>query len=388
MYKFTIKKILAGVLVFGLFFSLNAFATESEIKKQQAETKKQLEEINEQMKDIESQRDEVLEEIEALDSELVDLMLSMELLEADIARKEEEVAAAEEEYEAAKAQEEVQYEAMKLRIQYIYEEGNMDYLSLFLQAESFGDFLNRADFSQQIHKMDKDLLTAYQEIKAEVEALLVQLDLEMADMEALQGEYEQTKVQTEAALAEKKAQEEDYESQLADAQQKAKEYKNKIQKQAAQLRKLEEERRKREQAAAAASGSSSGSSSGSGSGGGITVTGNSSTGKAIANYGLRFVGNPYVYGGTSLTSGADCSGFTQSVFRNFGIYLPRTSTAQRYAGKSVSYSEAQAGDLICYDGHVAIYLGGGRIVHASTERTGIITGNATYRPILDVRRCY
>jgi len=376
MRKFSIK-LLSGLLVSCFCFTMTAFATETEIKKQQAETKKQLEKINEEMKDIESQRDAVLEEIEALDSELVDLMLRMELLEADIVRKEEEVKTAEEEYEAARLQEEVQYEAMKLRIQYIYEEGDMDYLTLFLKAESFGDFLNRADFSNQIHKMDKELLLAYQEIKAEVEVLLVQLDLEMADMEALQGEYEEAKGETEAALAEKKSQEEDFENQLADAQKKAKEYKNKIQKQAEQLRKLEEERRKKEQAA-----------NGSNSSSGISVTGNSSKGKAIANYALKFLGNPYVYGGTSLTNGADCSGFTQSVFRNFGIYLPRTSAAQRYAGKSVSYAEAQAGDLICYDGHVAIYLGGGRIVHASTERTGIITGNATYRPIVTVRRCY
>ena len=131
----------------------------------------------------------------------------------------------------------------------------------------------------------------------------------------------------------------------------------------------------------------SGGSSGS-SGSGISVSGDSSTGVAIANYALQFVGNPYVYGGTSLTNGADCSGFTMSVFAHFGISLPHSSAGQRSVGRAVSYSEAQAGDLICYDGHVAIYLGGGRIVHASTEKTGIKTGTATYRTILSVRRCY
>jgi len=388
-YGWSIKRIWAGVLAAVLCCSMQTFATETELKKQQTETKKQLEAINKQMKEIERQRDAILEEIQALDSELVDLMLNLELLEADILRKEEELAKAQGAYEAAKAREEVQYEAMKLRIQYIYEEGNMDYLSLLLKAESFGDFLNKADFSREIQKKDKELLTAYQEIKTEVELLLLDLELEMADMEALRGEYEEAKAMTEAALQEKQAQEEDYESRLTNAKQKAREYKNQIEAQAVQIRKLEEERRKQETAGSGnspAGNSRPGSVSGTNSN--ITVTGNSAKGRDIANYALQFVGNPYVYGGTSLTNGADCSGFTQSVFRHFGISLPRTSYAQRSAGRGISYGEAQAGDLICYSGHVAIYLGNGRIVHASTERTGIITGNATYKTILAVRRCY
>jgi len=388
-YGWSIKRIWAGVLAAVLCCSMQTFATETELKKQQTETKKQLEAINKQMKEIERQRDAILEEIQALDSELVDLMLNLELLEADILRKEEELAKAQGAYEAAKAREEVQYEAMKLRIQYIYEEGNMDYLSLLLKAESFGDFLNKADFSREIQKKDKELLTAYQEIKTEVELLLLDLELEMADMEALRGEYEEAKAMTEAALQEKQAQEEDYESRLTNAKQKAREYKNQIEAQAVQIRKLEEERRKQETAGSGnspAGKSRPGSVSGTNSN--ITVTGNSAKGRDIANYALQFVGNPYVYGGTSLTNGADCSGFTQSVFRHFGISLPRTSYAQRSAGRGISYGEAQAGDLICYSGHVAIYLGNGRIVHASTERTGIITGNATYKTILAVRRCY
>ena len=113
-----------------------------------------------------------------------------------------------------------------------------------------------------------------------------------------------------------------------------------------------------------------------------------SLGESIVAYAMQFLGNPYRYGGTSLTNGADCSGFTQSVFAHFGIYLPRSSSAQRYVGTKVnSLSEAQPGDLICYYGHVGIYIGGNAVIHASSERSGIkITYNAAYRRIASSRR--
>ena len=113
----------------------------------------------------------------------------------------------------------------------------------------------------------------------------------------------------------------------------------------------------------------------------------SSSGSSIVDYATQFVGNPYVWGGTSLTSGADCSGFTQSVYAKFGYSLPRTSYEQQNWGTEVSYADAQPGDLICYGGHVAIYMGNGQIVHASNSRDGIkISNDATYRTILSVRR--
>ena len=120
---------------------------------------------------------------------------------------------------------------------------------------------------------------------------------------------------------------------------------------------------------------------------GSSYSGGSSSGSSVADYATQFVGNPYVWGGTSLTNGADCSGFVQSVYANFGVSLPRTSYEQQTAGTEVSYSDAQPGDLICYGGHVAIYLGDGKIVHASNSRDGIkISNDATYRTILSVRR--
>lgn len=110
------------------------------------------------------------------------------------------------------------------------------------------------------------------------------------------------------------------------------------------------------------------------------------TGQAVVDYACQFIGNPYVWGGTSLTNGADCSGFVQSVYKNFGISLPRTSSAMRSSGASVNYSEAIPGDIICYDGHVGIYMGDGKIVNAINSRKGIGILSATYDEIITVRR--
>lgn len=112
----------------------------------------------------------------------------------------------------------------------------------------------------------------------------------------------------------------------------------------------------------------------------------SSGSSSVAGYALQFVGNPYVWGGTSLTNGADCSGFVMSVYAHYGVSLPHSSSALRGVGRGVSYSEAQPGDIICYSGHVAIYIGGGQIVHASNPNDGIKVSSATYKSILAVRR--
>lgn len=118
-------------------------------------------------------------------------------------------------------------------------------------------------------------------------------------------------------------------------------------------------------------------------------TSGSSQGQAVVNYAMQFIGNPYVWGGSSLTNGTDCSGFTMSVYSHFGVSLPHYDGAQRSCGTAVSsLAEAQPGDLICYYGHVGIYIGNGQIVHASNPRTGITTGSATYRQIAAIRRIF
>ena len=395
MNKRMICLLLAGILAFG--GSMNAWATSiSEVQQEQTETKNKLNEINKSITAIEKKQNEIKAQLGNLNAELVDTLLTLELLEADLERKQQEIDEAQAEYERVKKLEEDQYQAMKYRIRFMYEKEETSYIQMLLEAENITDFLNKADFVRYVSEYDDTKLDEYQDTKEMVAETKAILEEEQAELEEVQEAQQIYKADLDQKIAAAKTKAADFESELANAQAKAREYQNTIKEQSAKIKKLQEEEEKRLRAEAAAreessaettnSANSGGSQSSNTSGGSATTATGSGNGAAIANYALQFVGNPYVFGGTSLTNGADCSGFTQSVHKHFGISIPRSSPAQANSGKGVSLSAIQAGDVIYYGGHVGIYIGGGKIVHASTAKTGIKVSNYTYRTPICARR--
>lgn len=395
------KRILSVMIAAVCFFCAvtNVHATTiSDLKKQKEEAQDQLDEINDNIDSMKGEQAEIQNEMDEVNVELMQTIASVEMLEEEIAEKEVQIQKAQEDYDAAKAEEEAQYEAMKIRIKYMYEKGDINYVELFMKANSFSDMLNKAEYIERLYEYDRRLLIQFQEIKEKVAALKEELELEQAELEATKGELEEEKQAMEEQLAELEAASADYEQQIAQAREEAEAFKAKIKQQAAEIKRLEEEeRRKAEEAArkaAEAAKKNNNSSSTTTTPAGkatyntaeIYASNGSDAGKNIAAYACSFIGNPYVPGGTSLTNGADCSGFTQAVYRNFGYSIPRNSYSQRSAGKEVSLSEAQPGDIVCYAGHVALYIGNGKIVHASTVKTGIKIGYVSYKPIITIRR--
>lgn len=356
--------------------------TISDIKREKDKAQDQLNAIDGKISDISGIKDGVEETIKTFEQELVEILTSLSVLEDELIAKEEEIEIATIEYEKAKAEEEEQYEAMIIRMKFMYEKGDASYVEMFLEAKSITDMLNKADYIEKLYTYDRTLLLEYQDKKQQVAETKKELELQQEEIKTLKHQQEEEQAALDAKLAEKQKEADGYEAQLATAKQEAAIYKAQIKKQMAEIKKLEEEEARR----IAAMNKKPSSSGGKIDPLIITNAKGSALGKEIAQYAIQFIGNPYILGGTSLTSGADCSGFTYRIYQNFGFSIPRSSTSQRNAGRSVSFSEIEPGDLVCYAGHVAMYIGGGKIVHASTSRTGIIIGNVSYKPIITIRR--
>lgn len=435
---------------------------ESDLREDQAWNAQQMNNMYARMDELYSQKQQLEAEINSLDTDLVNVMVSIQTLNNDIETKKADIKKIKSDLKKAKKQKEKQYEAMKKRIQYLYENGGTGaaWFQMMMNADDLSDMLNKAEYTQQMYEYDRENLEKYSNTVREVKKLKEQYQQEKADLEGMKQEQEAEQANLQAAIDSKRASSADCDNEIAYAQQMANDYAAIIAQQQAEIEQIvaekiaaeeaaraEAERIAAEQAAAEAAeneqsyaeddgsednygegynedddssdyngdyssetsetgeagdsgyaGEDSGNSEESDDSGyagsetttdtaASTTTSSGSGGSSVVDYAKQFVGNPYVWGGTSLTSGADCSGFVQSVYSNFGVSLPRTSYEQQNAGREVSYSEAQPGDLICYGGHVAIYMGNGKIVHASNSRDGIkVSDNAAYRTILSVRR--
>lgn len=379
----TKNKICAAVLVFVLAGSLTAGAcavpnvyAKTEAEKKRDAYKKKLKAKNSDIANIKDSQSDVKDSITAAAARMKTLLSKQEQLKSDIKDKQNEVEQANKKLEEAKEEEQNQYDAMKLRIQYLYENSTDNSIwSAILESNGLSDMLNRIEYATDLYKSDRELMTSYQNAVKKVEDWTMQLADEMDSLLALQDKYQTQQGELKTLMAKLEQQKDAYAQQLAEAQKQAQDYKKTISKQEAIIRAQE--------AAAARANANTYDGGGTGASGGIANDSylkdpdcNPSqttdvSGADIVAFAQQFVGNPYVWGGNSLTNGVDCSGFVHQVYAHFGISTPRYSQAFKSVGQPVSYQNIQAGDVVVYPGHVAIYIGNGNIVEAQSTRAGI-----------------
>ena len=352
---------------------------------------------------IEQEKAAAQSEAASLKSQLTEVVTQINQIEEDLTEKGEQIIQTTADLEEAEETEKQQYEDMKLRIKYMYEEGNTTFVEKLLTADSISELLNQADFVQSVHSYDRKMLQEYVDTKQQIADLKATLETEMANMEQLQDDYEGEKQNLNATIETHRANVADFDVQLQAAVQAAAE--------AAAQREAELQASVNEITGGQNNGNTGGQSgnvggSGQNSNGNTSVTppqggsgdttggveqtpsvpeipqqpeqpqqpqqpvtppvGDTSVGQAIVNVAYGYLGIPYVWGGTT-TAGFDCSGMVQAAHAAAGISIPRVSWDQGAAGVEVSASEALPGDIVYYGWHVGIYIGNGQMIHAPEE---------------------
>ena len=364
----------------------------SGLEKVYAKTKKQ--------KDAEKKKSQAEQDLKDKKNEINGL----KKLQTDITSKQAEIEQNQKDLAAAQEKQQEQYDAMKKRIQFMYENSAEDNIwTAIIESNGITDMLNRIEYVSDVYDSDRALMDSYQAAVEQVKEIGTKLDNDMNELTAMQDDYEKQQADVEAAIVALENQKEQYASQIAQAQQQAENYQNIITAQGKIIQEQEAAAAAAAAQAAAARANSSPSSSsydGGGAGKGGSIAGDYAagggknpgastgvSGSSVVSYAMQFVGNPYVWAGNSLTNGVDCSGFVHEVYAHFGISTPRYSQAFKSVGQAVSFDNIQPGDVVVYPGHVAIYAGGGVIVEAQSTKAGITANrNVQCHTILAIRR--
>ena len=375
---------------------------DAEKKKSQAE--QDLKDKKNEINGLKDQQQITADDIKNKSAKLDEMLAAQKKLQTDITSKQAEIEQNQKDLAAAQEKQQEQYDAMKKRIQFMYENSAEDNIwTAIIESNGITDMLNRIEYVSDVYDSDRALMDSYQAAVEQVKEIGTKLDNDMNELTAMQDDYEKQQADVEAAIVALENQKEQYASQIAQAQQQAENYQNII---TAQGKIIQEQEAAAAaaaaQAAAARANSSSSSSSydGGGAGKGGSIAGDYAagggknpgastgvSGSSVVSYAMQFVGNPYVWGGNSLTNGVDCSGFVHEVYAHFGISTPRYSQAFKSVGQAVSFDNIQPGDVVVYPGHVAIYAGGGVIVEAQSTKAGITANRSVQcHTILAIRR--
>ena len=318
---------------------------------------------------ITQEKQQLQNEIKSLDQELVSILTNINELESDISQKNSDISDAENDLVEAQKAADQKYEDMKVRMKYMYEKGNDDVITIFLESGSLSDFINRVEYANTVYEYDRTQLDEYQAMIKQIASLKAALEQEKIALQSQQNKLSAQKKSLDSMISTKRAQVADFDTQLAKA------------------RELAARQAAANQASNTSSTKQANSSNVSGGGKNPTPVSGKGGGSVVA-YASQFIGNPYKWGGTSLTDGCDCSGFVYRVYQHFGVDYGRlTSDGFATVGQEVSYENLQAGDVVVYSGHVAIYDGSGGIVEAQSTRAGITNNRAVNcKPIIAIRR--